>query len=62
MKNLFKTYGTVLFIVGTYKLNKQHFPVINFVVTDHNRKSRVVGFAIVECVKFINFNKNKIKK
>ncbi len=53
MKNIFKTYGSIMFIDGTYKLNNQHFPVINFVVTDHNRKSRVVGFAVVACERLV---------
>ncbi len=47
MKNLFKTYGTILFIDGTYKLNKNNYPVIIFIVTDNNRASRIVGFAII---------------
>ena len=34
---------------GTYVLNKENFTIINFVVTDHNRQSRIVGFAIVAC-------------
>ena len=37
MKSLFKTYTSVTFIDGTYLLNQENFPVINFVVTDHNR-------------------------
>ena len=49
MKSLFKTYSTITFIDGTYSLNKENFPCINFVVTDHNRQSRVVAFAIAAC-------------
>ena len=49
MKSLFKTYSSVTFIDGTYLLNQENFPVINFVVTDHNRQSRVVAFALVAC-------------
>ncbi len=47
MRDLFKTYGNVLFIDGTYKLNKVNYPCVVFVVTDHNRESRVVGFALI---------------
>jgi hypothetical protein len=47
MRDLFQTYGNVLFVDGTYKLNKIDYPCIVLVVTDHNRQSRIVGFALV---------------
>ena len=49
MKQLFKTYGHLTFIDGSYCLNDDDFPVILFVVSDHNRESRIVGFSIVAC-------------
>jgi hypothetical protein len=47
MRDIFQTYGTQLFIDSTFKLNKNDYPVIVFVVSDHNRESRIVGFALV---------------
>ena len=47
MRSLFKTYGTMLFIDFTYKLNHNNYPFIVFIVTDNNRNSRIVGFALV---------------
>jgi hypothetical protein len=49
MRRIFSTYSKVTFIDGTYVLNKENFPCINFVVTDHNREARVVAFALVAC-------------
>ena len=44
MNCIYKTYSKVTFIDGTYVINEENFACINFVVTDHNRESRVVGF------------------
>jgi hypothetical protein len=53
MRSLFQTYGTIMFIDGTYKVNRKNFPVIIFVVTDNNRQSRIVGVAIVACERLV---------
>ena len=42
-------YSGQLLRSALYKINKKNFPVIIFVVTDHNRQSRIVAFAIVAC-------------
>jgi len=47
MRNLIQTFGEILFVDGTYKLNKHNYPVILFIVTDQNRHSRIVGVAII---------------
>lgn len=47
MRKLAKTFGSVVFLDGTYKLNRTHYPCYVFVVSDNNRKSRVVAFAVV---------------
>ena len=39
MKNFFKTYSSVTFIDVTCLFNQENFPVVNFVVKDHNRQS-----------------------
>jgi hypothetical protein len=46
MKNLYKQYGQVLFVDGTYKLNQNRYPVYLFVVQDRHGKSQVVAAAI----------------
>ena len=56
MKSLFQTYGAITCIDGTYNINKQHFPCINFVVTDHNRQSRVVAYALLTCERLAIMN------
>jgi hypothetical protein len=47
MRNIFQTYGTELFVDSTFNLNRNDFPCVVFAVADHNRQSRVVGFALV---------------
>lgn len=47
MRCLLQTFGEILFVDGTYKLNKNNYPVILLIVTDQNRHSRVVGVAII---------------
>lgn len=47
MRSIFKTFGRIVFIDGTYGINKNNYPVIVFTVTDHNRNSRIIGFAII---------------
>ena len=47
MRSLTRTFGRVVFFDGTYKLNKSPYPCLVFVVTDNNRRSRVVAFAVV---------------
>lgn len=47
MQRLFATYGKVMFVDGTYRINKKHYPCIIYTVTDHERTSRIVGFAII---------------
>ena len=46
MKNLYKQYGQVLFVDGTYKLNQNKYPVYLFVVQDRHRNSQVVAAAV----------------
>lgn len=47
MRRLFKTYGTLMFLDGTYQTNRNSYPCLIFVVTDHNRESRIVGFVLI---------------
>ena len=44
MKNFFKTYSSVTFIDVTCLFNQKNFPVVNFVVKDHNRQSIIFAF------------------
>ncbi len=46
MKSLYKQYGQVLFVDGTYKLNENNYPVYLFVVQDRHGKSQVVAAAV----------------
>ena len=47
MKNFFKTYSSVTFIDVTCLFNQENFPVVNFVVKDHNRQSIIFAFTWV---------------
>lgn len=47
MKKLYSQYGEILFIDGTYSLNKNNYPLYLIAVRDCNGNSQVVAFAIV---------------
>ena len=63
-----KRDGRINFVDFIEKDDVKNFPLIFFAVVDHNRKSRIVAFAIVACERlvildvFLEHFKNSIKK
>lgn len=47
MKTMFAQYGEIIFVDGTYSLNKHNYSVYIIAVRDCNGNSQIVAFAIV---------------
>ncbi|CAF1099015.1 unnamed protein product, partial [Brachionus calyciflorus] len=56
MKDMYIKYPEILFIDGTYSLNRNNYPLYLFVVRDSNGNGQIVGFAIIayERIHFLN--------
>lgn len=46
MKELYRKFGQILFIDGTYKLNRNNYPVYVIAVQDNHGNSQIIAIAI----------------
>ncbi|CAF0988460.1 unnamed protein product [Brachionus calyciflorus] len=47
MKDTYNKYSEIVYIDGTYSLNRNNYPVYMFIIRDSNGNSQIVAFAII---------------